>query len=123
MTHANDEGAILFALTGLRGLRRMMGHMPNRPVLCRPECALCLPLQAETARDWQGVAPWLGVSMQGLDLDRSESEFGEWTTSILGATSAIHVSFLTSSDLPAASGFKSLAKNLSTIRSHLVSAA
>jgi len=87
------------------------------------ECALCLPLQAETARDWQGVAPWLGVSMQGLDLARSEGEFGEWTTSILAATSAIHVSFLTSSDLPAASDFKSLAKNLSTIRSHLVSAA
>jgi hypothetical protein len=87
------------------------------------DCAMCLDLQAETACDWQGVAPWLGVSMQGLDLARSEGEFGEWATSILGAASAIHVSFLTSPDLPAESDLKSLARNLSTIRGHLVSAA
>jgi hypothetical protein len=84
------------------------------------DCAICLDLQAETAREWQGVAPWLGVSMQGLT--RSEGEFDEWATSILGAASAIHVSFLTSPDLPATSDLKSLAKNLSTIRGHLVSA-
>jgi Uroporphyrinogen decarboxylase (URO-D) len=82
------------------------------------DCAICLHLQAETARDWQGVAPWLGVSMRGLDLARSEGEFGDWATSNLGAASAIHVSFLTSSDWPVTSDLKSLAKNLSTIRGH-----
>jgi hypothetical protein len=86
------------------------------------DCAICLDLQAATACDWQGVAPWLGVSMQGLDLARSESEFDEWTTTILESASAIHVSFLTTSDLPATSDLKSLAKNLSTIRDHLVAA-
>jgi hypothetical protein len=89
------------------------------------DCALCLPLQAGTAHDWRGAAAWLGVSMPGLDLTRSEVEFGERATAILEAAAAIHIgiSFLTSSDLPATSDLRSLAKNLSTIRGRMVSAA
>jgi hypothetical protein len=85
------------------------------------DCAICLR-SAETAGNWQGVSPCLGVSMQGLGLARSEGELGQWARSILEAVSAIHVSFLTSSDLPAASDLNSLTKNLSTVRGYLVSA-
>ncbi|MBZ5664789.1 MAG: uroporphyrinogen decarboxylase family protein [Acidobacteriia bacterium] len=100
---------------------------PEELALVREEhswdCAICLPLQGGPASDWQGVAPWLGMSMQGLDVARSEDEFGKWATSILETVSASHASFLTSSDLPAASDLRSLAKNLSTIQGHLISAA
>ena len=85
------------------------------------DCAICV--QVGTGCDWQGVAPWIGMSMQGLDITRSEDEFGEWATSILGMASTMRADYLTSSDVPAGSDLKSLTKTLATIRAHLVSAA
>lgn len=80
------------------------------------DSAICLPLPVESALDWQGVSPWMGVSMQGLDLTRPEIEFGEHAMAFLEGTSAIHARFLTSSDLPVTSDLRSLARNLSTLR-------
>jgi Uroporphyrinogen decarboxylase (URO-D) len=84
------------------------------------DCAICL--QGGMECDWQGTAPWRGMTIQGLDVVRSEDEIGEWAKATLRAASAIPVSFLTSSDMPARSDLKLLTKTLAAIRGHLVSA-
>jgi hypothetical protein len=85
------------------------------------DCALC-GLPGETGNQWHGIGPWTGVRMQARDLDCDETEFTGWVGKALEMASSQQASFFTSPDLPVTSDLKALAKNLGTIRGHLVSA-
>ncbi len=86
------------------------------------ECALCLDSQAATAVDWQGVAPWMGVSIPTSDLTRTEELWSEPAASIFEAVSAMQASFLTCGDLPREVELKYLTKALAAIRGRLEAA-
>jgi hypothetical protein len=89
----------------------------------RWDCAISLNGLPQAIADGRGVASLLGLSMQGLDLLRSEDQMDAWAASILADVATVGASFLTSPDPPATCDLRALGKTLSAIRGHLVSAA